>query len=122
MKTYIIFKKRDGQRFKAVGEINGMSNFSEAKKQFAKQMTDDNWNQSNNVQWLIKENDGVFETGWYDFNGGSPLYDEETETYDPDEVKDFLMVTEKEILKGFSRWNEDVYTWAIDPKNNINNL
>lgn len=121
MKTYTIFKKRDGQSFKPIGEIYA-TDFRDAKKQFAKQMTDDNWNQSNNVQWLDKKQDGVFETGWYDFNGGIPLFDEETEKYDPKEAQDFLMVSEKDILKGFSRWSEDVYTWAIDPKNNINNL
>lgn len=122
MKTYTIFKKRDGQSFKPVGEIYGCDNFRKAKKQFAKQMTDDNWNQSNNVQWLTKENDGVLETGWYDFKSESPLYDEVTEKYDQNEAKDFPLVSEKDILKGFSRWNEDVYTWAIDPKNNVKNL
>lgn len=122
MKTYTIFKKRDGQSWKEVGEIRGCSNFREAKKQFAKQMTNDNWNHSNNVQWLTKELDGVFITGWYDFNGFSPVYDENTEKYDPIEARDILLVSENDILKGFSRWNEDVYTWAIDPKNKIENL
>jgi len=122
MKDYTIFKKRDGQSFKPVGLIYGVENFREAKKEFAKKMTDDNHELSNNVQWLDKDQDGVNETGWYDFGGGSPLYNEDTEKYDPDEAEDFLMVTEKEILKGFSRWNEDVYTWAIDKKNNVENL
>ena len=121
MKTYTIFKKRDGQYFKSIGEIYGCSNFREAKKEFAKKMTNDNWNQSNNVQWLDKDQDGVFETGFYDFNGGL-LFCEETEKYDPNEAKDFLLVTKKDIDKGFNRWNEDVYTWAIDSKNNVKNL
>lgn len=120
MKTYTIFKKRDGH-FKPAGDIYA-SNFREAKKLFAKQMTDDNHNQSNNVQWLTKEQDGVFVTGWYDFRGGMPVFNEDTEKYDPKEAEDFLMVSEKDILKGFSRWSEDVYTWAIDPKNKVENL
>jgi len=93
MKNYTIFKKRNGQSFKAIGEIYAL-NFIEAKKQFAKQMTDDNWNKSNNVVWLTKENDGV-QTGWYDFNSGCLSYNENTEKYDPNEAKNFLMVTEK---------------------------
>jgi hypothetical protein len=121
MKTYNIYKKRDGQSFETIGDIFA-SNFKEAKQIFAKQMTDDNHELSNNVQWLDKEEDGVFVTGWYDFNGGSPLFNEDTEKYDPKEAEDFLLISEKDISKGFSRWNEDVYTWAIEPKNNINNL
>lgn len=119
MKHYTIFKKRDGQDFKAAGEIRGVKNFTEAKKQFAKQMTDDNWNLSNNIQWLDKEQDGVFETGWYDFNAGRPLYNEETEKYDAEEAADLLMVSEEDILKGFDTWSEDVYTWAINSKNKL---
>jgi len=111
--AYTIFKKRDGQDFKPVGQIHGCEDFAEAKIKFARQMTDDNWNQSNNVQWLDKEQDGVLETGWYDFNGGIPLYDEATEKYDATEVKDFLMVSEVDILEGFDTWSEDVYTWRI---------
>jgi hypothetical protein len=121
MKTYNIYKKRDGQSFKEAGDIFA-SNFKEAKQIFAKQMTDDNHNQSNNVQWLDKDEDGVKETGWYDFNAGSPTKFEDTQKYDPKEAEDFLLISEKDISKGFSRWNEDVYTWAIEPKNNINNL
>lgn len=112
MKTYNIYKKRDGQSFKEVSSIYA-DNFEEAKKQFAKQMTDDNHNQSNNVRWLDKDQDGVKETGWYDFNGGSPLFNEDTEKYDADEAEDFLMVTEEAINAGFDTWNEDVYTWEV---------
>jgi hypothetical protein len=112
MKTYNIYKKRDGQSFKNVSSILA-DNFTEACKKFARQMTDDNWNQSNNVQWLTKEDDGVNETGWYDFGGGLPLFNEETEKYDADEAANFLLVSEKDINEGFSSWSEDVYTWEL---------
>lgn len=112
MNTYNIYKKRDGQSFKKVSSIYTDS-FDEACKIFAKQMTDDNWNLSNNIQWLSKEEDGVKETGWYDFNGGYPLFYEKTEKYNAEEAKDFLMISEEAINEGFSSWNEDVYTWEI---------
>lgn len=112
MKTYNIYKKRDGQSFKEVASIYA-DNFTEASRKFAKQMTDDNHNQSNNIQWLEKDQDGVNETGWYDFNGGSPVFDEETEKYDANEAADFLLVSETAINEGFDTWNEDVYTWEL---------
>ena len=112
MATFKIFKKRDGQSFKEVSEVYANS-FDEACKIFAKQMTDDNHNQSNNIQWLDKDQDGVKETGFYDFNGGVPAFNADTEKYDADEAEDFLMVTEEAINEGFSSWNEDVYTWEL---------
>ena len=121
MKTYNIYKKRDGQSFKVIGDIYA-SNFKQAKQIFATQMTEENWSLSNNIQWLDKEEDGVNETGWYDFNAGIPAKFEDTEKYDAKEAEDFLLISEKDVLKGFSRWNEDVYTWAIDKENNIDNL
>lgn len=114
-KHYPIYKKRDGQSFELVSTIY-QDSWKNAKKEFAENMTKDNWELSNNVQWLDKDEDGVFETGWYDFNAGSPLWDEEKEKYDPNEAEDFLMVTEKDINKGFSNWNEDVYTWELRKK------
>jgi hypothetical protein len=112
METFNIYKKRDGQSFKDVGTIYA-SNFDEACKQFAKQMTEDNHNQSNNIVWLDDKRDGVNESGWYDFNGGSPVFDEDAEKYDADEAAAYLMVSEKAINQGFSSWNEDVYTWEV---------
>lgn len=112
MKTYNIYKKRDGQSFKEVSYILA-DNFDEACKIFAKQMTDDNHNQSNNIQWLDKDRDGVLETGWYYFDGGSPVFNEDTEKYDADEAADFLLASEEAINAGFDTWNEDVYTWEL---------
>jgi len=111
-KEYPIYKKRDGQDFKEVSYIYSDS-FEAAKKQFAKQMTEDNHNQSNDVQWLDKDIDGVDETGFYDFSGGSAAYDEETEKYDNEEAANYLMVTEAAINEGFDSWREDVYTWEL---------
>lgn len=111
-KNYPIFKKREGQGFTEVSSIYA-ENFTKAKKQFAKQMTDDNFEQSNNIQWLTKEQDGVNETGFYDLNAGCLTYTEDGKVIDPNEADDFLMVTEKAIKKGFNYWNEDVYTWEL---------
>jgi hypothetical protein len=74
-------------------------------------MTKDNWNLPNNIIWLSKE-DGVAIEGWYDFNGGTPTYYEETESYGH-EVNDFLLVSKEDIDKGFDTWSEDVYTWEL---------
>lgn len=112
MNTYNIYKKRDGQSFKLWSDIYA-SNFDEAKKEFAQRMTQDNHNKSNNIQWLTKEEDGVRETGWYDFSGGVPLYNENTEKYDADEAEDFLFETEENINEGFDTWREDVHTWEL---------
>ena len=95
-KEYPIFKKRDGQSFKEVSYIFADS-FDDAKKKFAKQMTDDNWNLSNNIQWLEEGKDDVNITGWWDFN------------YDPKE----LFCSEDAINEGFDSWCEDVYTWEL---------
>ncbi len=113
MRDYPIYKKRDGQSFKQVGSIYSDS-WQNAKKEFAQNMTKDNWNLSNNIIWLNRE-DGVKIEGWYDFNGGTPTYYEETESY-TDEVNDFLLVSKEDIDKGFDYWNEDVYTWELRKK------
>ena len=103
MKNYPIYKKRDGQSFNEVAVIYADS-FADAKKQFAKQMTDDNHYKSNDVVWMDQKTDGVKVSGWYDFNGGRPL---------DDEAEDYLMVSESDILDGFDSWSEDVYTWEL---------
>jgi hypothetical protein len=109
---YPIYKKRDGQSFKEVGSIYAAS-FEEAKKEFALNMTKDNHNLSNNIQWLDKDEDGVKVTGWYDFQGGSPLFDEETGKYNTEESEKFLLLSEEVINDGFDSWTEDVYTWEL---------
>lgn len=122
MKTYKVFKKRDGQSWSKVGEIYS-DNFTKAKKIFADNMTKDNYNKSNNIVWLYKDRDGIDDTGFYDFSAYTPTYNEELEKYDnPNEISDCLLVTEKSIKKGFSFWSEDVYQWAIERTNNINKL
>lgn len=111
-REYTIFKKRDGQSYKQVSYIYADS-FDAAKKQFAKQMTDDNWNKSNDIVWLDKEREGVKISGWYDFNSGRPDFNEETDKYDADDAENYLMVSEDAINEGFDSWNEDVYTWEL---------
>jgi hypothetical protein len=115
MKDYKIYKRRDGQGFEFFGSIYA-DGLKEAKKIFARRMTEDNWNQSNNIQWLDSEEDGVEETGWYDFSGGTPSYNEDTEKYNVEEARDFLLVSEKDIEKGFDCWREDVYTYELRKK------
>lgn len=112
MKTFKIYKKTDGQDWKGFSEIHA-SNFDEAKKVFADLMTKHNHESSNNVVWLIRDRDGVKETGFYDFSSGRPFYDEHSEKFDPEEAEDFLFVTEEAIKEGFDSWTEDVYTWEL---------
>jgi len=95
-KEYPIYKKRNGQSFEYVSYIYADS-FDDAKKQFAENMTKDNWEQSNNIVWLTKVDDSVEVTGWYDLN------------YDPKE----LFCSEESIKEGFDSWSEDVYTWEL---------
>jgi hypothetical protein len=111
-REYPIYKKRDGQSYEQVSYVYSDS-FEDAKKQFAKRMTEDNHNLSNDIQWLDKETDGVNETGWYDFSGGYPTRDERTEKYEADEAVAYLFCSEEAIDEGFDSWNEDVYTWEI---------
>jgi hypothetical protein len=110
MKTYDIYKKRAGQDFKIAGSIFE-SDFESAKKQFAKQMTEDNHQKSNDIVWLTKDVDGV-ETGWYDLNA-SILISNETGEINYAESKLELLCSEKSILEGFDSWTEDVYTWEL---------
>jgi hypothetical protein len=93
---YPIYKKRDGQSFNEVSYIYADS-FEAAKKEFALNMTKDNWEKSNNIVWLEKGKDDVDTTGWWDLN------------YDPKE----LFCSEESIKEGFESWSEDVYTWEI---------
>jgi len=112
-REYPIYKKRDGQSYKQVSYIYADS-FDAAKKEFAKNMTNDNWEKSNNIVWLDKENDGVEQTGWYDLDG-SVLQGrgEEGEEIDYANSEMELFCSEEAINEGFTFWNEDVYTWEI---------
>lgn len=109
MNYYKVEKKRDGQNWKPFNEIYA-SSFDEAKKQFAKDMTQDNWNKSNNIQW-VKDTEGVKKTGWYDFNVCNAYYNEETEKYEG--ADDLLLVSEEQINEGFDFWSEDVYCYRV---------
>lgn len=117
MNTYNIYKKRDGQSFELWGDIYA-SNFDEAKKQFAKNMTNDNWEKSNDIVWLDKEEDGVDENGWFDINA-SVLVEKQDPTDEDYTITDYansemeLFCSEKSIEDGFDSWNEDVYTWEL---------
>jgi hypothetical protein len=109
MNYYKVEKKRNGQNWKPFNEIYA-SSFEEAKKQFAKDMTQDNWNKSNNIIWL-NTGHGVKVSGWYDLNSGKAVYDEETENWEA--TDDCLLVSEEQINEGFDFWSEDVYSWRV---------
>lgn len=113
-REYPIYQKRDGQGFKKVSYIYSDS-FDAAKKEFAKNMTKDNWEKSNNIIWLDKENDGVKHTGWYDLDC-SILHVNDAGEIDYSESKIELFCSEDAINEGFEYWNEDVYTWEIRKK------
>jgi len=110
-KEYPIYKKRDGQSFNYVSYIFADS-FEDAKKQFALNMTKDNWEQSNNIVWLDKENDGVEQTGWYDLDT-SILHSNDEGEINYSESKMELFCSEEAINEGFDSWSEDVYTWEL---------
>ena len=117
MNYYNIYKKRDGQLFKLVGEIYA-SNFSEAKKKFASNMTDCNHSLSNDIIQLSKEEDGVDVSGWYDLSG-SILAETENPHDKDDTITDYknsdmeLVCSNDDINEGFDYWSEDVYTWEL---------
>ena len=113
MKTFDIYIKRDGQSFKKHNYIYAET-FEEAKKIFANDMTKDNFEKSNNIVWLTKENDGV-ETGFYDLDCSIVAFNEKTGEYDYSHKNTELEIfcLDKDIQEGFEYWNEDVYTWEL---------
>jgi hypothetical protein len=120
-KEYPIFKKRDGQGFNYESYIYAET-FEEAKKEFAQNMTKDNWNNCNNIIWLEKEVDGVDVTGWYDLDSSifgftSPDNGDETEgepIYSNEKGAIMELFCSEEFIKeGFDSWTEDVYTWEL---------
>lgn len=112
MKTYIIYKKRDGQFFKEESSISA-DNFTEACQIFAKQMTDDNWEKNNNIVWLDQLAHGVEQTGWYDLDASVLVEGGENDEPDYSKSDLELLVSEESIREGFSSWSEDVYTWEV---------
>lgn len=120
-KEYPIYKKRDGQSFKYVSYIYAES-FDDAKKQFSHDMTKGNWEQSNEIVWLDKEEDGVEQTGWYDLDSSifgftHPDNGDETEGDPIFKVGEGaimeLFCSEESIREGFDSWSEDTYTWEL---------
>lgn len=114
MRHYDVYKKRDGQEFILIGDIYADS-FEDAKKQFAKDMTNGFYIDAGAIVSLSVEEDGVEVDGFYDFNGGTPEVDENGK-YNPIEARDFLMVSKASIDAGFDYWNEDVFTWELRDK------
>jgi len=96
MKQYEITVKRDGQTERHYNHIFA-KNFADAKKEFAKLMTDGYKESSDNTIWLDDEH---HEAGWYDGD------------YDPPE----LIASEKEIEKGFDYFSEDVFSYRLKKK------
>jgi len=113
MKTFDIYIKRDGQPFKKHNYIFAET-FDEAKKIFANDMTKDNFEKSNNIVWLTKEEDGV-ETGFYDLESSKVELNAITgeNDYSHEDTKLEIFCLEKDIQEGFDYWNEDVYTWEL---------
>ena len=95
MKAIKIYKKRDGQNFKEIGEILGCETFEEAKIEFAKRCYNDllNGKHGDNFIELSENEDGVEEDGIYD-NGQ-------------------LFFSKKDLENGIEIFSEDVYTWEI---------
>jgi hypothetical protein len=109
---YPIYKKRDGQSFNYASYIYADS-FDAAKKEFALNMTKDNWEKSNNIVWLDKEEDKVKETGWYDLDGSDLVFLDDMEGIDYPSSNMDLFCSEDAIKIGFDSWSEDVYTWEL---------
>lgn len=101
---YPIYKKRDGQDWKLETTIYA-SSFDEAKKEFAKLMTDKNWSVSNNVVWLNPNDEDnqykIREEGWYDL-------DSTDRNGNPELIK-----SKEDIEQGFDSFSEDVYSWEL---------
>lgn len=101
MKTFNIYKKRDGQSFKKFGEYFCAS-FEDAKREFALNCWNDllEGKHGDNYVHLAADSDGVKEDGIYYLNG-QPT----------NELDCFFPVTNLDT--GISSFTEDVYTWEI---------
>ena len=115
-KEFPIYKKRDGQSWSYTSYIYS-DTFENAKKEFAKNMTKDNFELSNNIVWLDKELDGVKETGFYDldcsmFGFFGEDSDKEGEPNFADGIME-LFCSEEAINEGFDGWSEDVHSWEL---------
>jgi hypothetical protein len=95
MKTIKIFRKRDGQNFKEIGEMYGCENFEEAKIDFATRCYNDllEGKHGDNFIELSKNEDNVKEDGIY-YNGE-------------------LFFSKQDLKNGIEKFSEDVYHWEI---------
>ena len=117
MNTYNVTKKRDGQSAKHDYQIYALD-FAAAKKQFASDMTKDNYEKSNNFVFLWAEIDSVPLNGWYDLQASTirTLSDPDcpgTVIHDYARSEMHLFCSQEDIDEGFEKWNEDVWTWEI---------
>ena len=94
MKNFNVYKKRDGQEWKQIGQYF-CSNFEEAKKEFAQNCWNDllNGKHGDNFVELSTEADGVETDGIY--------YNEE------------LFFPKSNLETGIDFFSEDVYSWEI---------
>jgi len=111
MNTYNVNKKRDGQLFKHDYQIFALD-FAAAKKQFASDMTKDNYEKSNDINWLSAEVDGVPVDGFYDLQASTIVGDDESNDYKNSDM--YLFCSQESIDDGFEKWNEDVWTWELE--------
>ncbi len=98
MKTFNIYKKRDGQDWKLAGEYF-LESFEEAKKEFAKNCWNDllNGKHGDNFTLFTESDKDEFE-----FVTGGGIYDG-TE----------LFFSKTDLEDGIERFREDVYIWEI---------
>ena len=94
MKNFNVYKKRDGQSWKQIGQYF-CTNFEEAKKEFAQNCWNDllNGKHGDNFIELSTEADGVETDGIY--------YNEE------------LFFDKANLETGIDFFSEDVYSWEI---------
>ena len=94
MKNFNVYKKRDGQDWKQIGQYF-CANFEEAKKEFAQNCWNDllNGKHGDNFIELSTEDDGVETDGIY--------YNEE------------LFFDKANLETGIDFFSEDVYLWEI---------
>lgn len=94
MKNFNVYKKRDGQEWKQIGQYF-CSDFEEAKKEFAQNCWNDllNGKHGDNFVELSTEADGVETDGIY--------YNEE------------LFFSKENLETGIDFFSEDVYSWEI---------
>ena len=94
MKNFNVYKKRDGQAWKQIGQYF-CTNFEEAKKEFAQNCWNDllNGKHGDNFIELSTEADGVETDGIY--------YNEE------------LFFDKANLETGIDFFSEDVYSWEI---------